>query len=151
MAAQKKAAAPRNDALAVLTQMFGDTEGWDERVAAAADTARIAEEIYALRERHGLTQEDLAVRIESTQPAVARLESASYLGHSISILRRIAAAVGEQVVVRFVPMDTAGTRRPRAPKAPAKKAPMLVVGDTAPRSAPAHRSKSAVHGRKVTA
>lgn len=151
MAARKKTAAPRNDALAVLTQMFGDTEGWDERVAAAADTARIAEEIYALRERHGLSQADLAVRIESTQPAVARLESASYLGHSISMLRRIAAAVGEEVVVRFVPRDAAGKRRPRAPKAPARKASMLLVGGTAPKRAPSQRGKAAVLGRKVTA
>lgn len=102
MASRKKTDEPRNDALAVLTGMFGDSARWDKRVAAATDAALIAEEVYALRQRHGLSQAALARLIDSSQPAIARLEDAKYRGHSVSVLRRIAAAVGEQVIVRFV-------------------------------------------------
>jgi len=122
MASRKKPDDTRNDALAVLTQMFGDTEGWDERVAAATESALIAEEVYALRERHGLTQAELAELMDSSQSAVARLENANYHGHSIAVLRRIAAAVGERVVVRFIATtDSANQRRPASKKRPARK------------------------------
>ncbi len=102
MASRKNTDAPRNDALAVLNQMFGDSDGWDERVTAATDAAMIAEEVYALRQRHGLSQAALAKLIDSSQSAIARMEDAKYRGHSMPVLRRIAAAVGEQVIVRFI-------------------------------------------------
>ncbi len=103
MASRKQTDSPRNDAEAVFDRLFGDTDGWDERVAAATDAVLLAEEVYALRERHGLSQRALAELINSSQSAVARMEDATYRGHSISVLRRIAAAVGEKVSVRFVP------------------------------------------------
>jgi transcriptional regulator with XRE-family HTH domain len=102
MAARKTQTAPRNDALSVLTNMFGASAGWDEQIAAATHAAVIAEEVRALRERHGLTQGALATLIGSSQSAIARMEDANYRGHSISVLRRIAAAVEEHVAVRFI-------------------------------------------------
>jgi transcriptional regulator with XRE-family HTH domain len=154
MAARKKPDDTRNDALAVLTQMFGETEGWDERVAAATEAALIAEEVYALRERHGLTQAALADLIDSSQSAVARLENATYHGHSISVLRRIAAAVGERVIVRFMATtDTATPRRPASKKRPARKEQpvALVEGGIGNRKPPARRGPAPTHGKKVTA
>ena len=151
MASRKKTDTTRNDALAVLTQMFGETEGWDERVAAATDAALIAEEVYALRERHGLTQAELAALIDSTQPAVARLENATYQGHSISVLRRIAAAVGEQVVVRFMATTATGKRRPAVSKKRAARAAVLMVGAADTRRPSARRGQRLPHGKKVTA
>lgn len=102
MAAHKKRQPLRNDALAVMTKMFGAEPGWDEGVADATAAAEIAEEVFALRERHGLTQRELAALIGSSQSAVARMEDGEYRGHSMSVLRRMAAAVGEQVSFRFV-------------------------------------------------
>lgn len=154
MASRKKPDDTRNDALAVLTQMFGETERWDERVAAATQAALIAEEVYALRERHGLTQAALATLIDSSQSAVARLENATYHGHSISVLRRIAAAVGEQVVVRFMATtDTTTRRRVTSKKRPARteKPVVLMVDGTGNRKPSARRGPAPVHGKKVTA
>ncbi len=102
MAKRIKPEATRNDAVGVMDALFGDTPGWAANVARATEAAEIAEEVVALRERHGLTQAALAELIGSSQSAIARLENASYTGHSTAVLRRIAAAVGERVSVRFV-------------------------------------------------
>lgn len=102
MASRKKQKPPHNDALTVMTKMFGAEAGWTKGVADATAAAEIAEEVYGLRERHGLTQLALATLIGSSQSAVARMEDGEYRGHSISVLRRMAAAVGEQVSFKFI-------------------------------------------------
>ncbi|MCC7054971.1 MAG: helix-turn-helix transcriptional regulator [Gemmatimonadaceae bacterium] len=94
----------RNQATDVIDAAFSGTPGWAEKVALGAAAFEIAEEVLALRERHGLTQAALAERVGTTQSAIARLENASYAGHSTAMLRRIALAVGERVSVRFVPV-----------------------------------------------
>ncbi len=103
MASRKAPKSARNDASEVLNALFGGTPEWDDGVARAVGAFEVAEEVFALRERHGLTQAALAELIGSSQSAIARLENASYAGHSTAVLRRIAAAVGERVSVRFVP------------------------------------------------
>jgi transcriptional regulator with XRE-family HTH domain len=62
----------------------------------------LAEWIGRTRERLGLTQEALAARVGTTQPVIARLERANYDGHSLVTLRRVAAALGHRLEVRFV-------------------------------------------------
>lgn len=52
----------------------------------------------------GLTQKDLAKLIGTTPSVVCRLESADYEGHSLAMLRRIAAALKKRVEIRFVPL-----------------------------------------------
>jgi predicted transcriptional regulator len=54
----------------------------------------LAKEIIELRRRHNLTQKQLAERIGTSQPAIARLESGSYENLSLSFLRRVAEALG---------------------------------------------------------
>ena len=92
------------------------TSSPDERLATATDAALLAEEVHALREPHGLSQRALAKLIDSSQSAIGRLEDATYCGHSIPVLRRIAAALGEQVVVRFMPTTVTGQRHGPASK-----------------------------------
>ncbi len=62
----------------------------------------VAEQIYALRTRAGLTQKELAKRVGTTESVICRLEDAYYDRHSMAMLRRIAAAAGHKVEVRFV-------------------------------------------------
>ena len=50
--------------------------------------------VHDLRTQAGLTQKELAARIGTTPSVISRLEDADYGGHSLSMLRRIAAAVG---------------------------------------------------------
>lgn len=67
---------------------------------AAAD---VAIQIYRLRTRAGLSQRALAAKVGTTASVICRLEDSDYGAHSISMLRRIAAALGRQVKILFVP------------------------------------------------
>jgi ribosome-binding protein aMBF1 (putative translation factor) len=62
----------------------------------------IAQQIYDLRTKSGYTQEELARLVKTTPSVISRLEDADYEGHSLSMLKRIAAALGKRVVVKFV-------------------------------------------------
>lgn len=77
-----------------------------ERVAAyerAVADAHVARQISQLRTEAGLSQRELAARVGTTASVICRLEDADYDGHSLAMLRRVAAAVGKRVEVRFVP------------------------------------------------
>jgi predicted XRE-type DNA-binding protein len=66
----------------------------------------IAEQVYNLRTRANLSQEELANLVGTTQSAISRLEDADYEGHSLTMLRKIAAALNQHVEVQFVPDDS---------------------------------------------
>lgn len=154
MASRKKLEVPRNDALAVLTQIFGTSDGWNDGVAAAKEAAVIAEEVYALRDRHGLTQAALAALIDTSQSAIARMEDAKYRGHSMSVLRRIAAAVGEQVIVRFIAPTATGKRQGTSSKkrpARAVNPVPLTKSDVRGRTPQTRQSAAPTKRKKVTA
>ena len=63
----------------------------------------MALQIAALRERAGLSQKDLARKLHTSQQQISRLESASYEGHSLSMLRRVAKVLSAKVRVVFEP------------------------------------------------
>ncbi|MGD0202261.1 MAG: XRE family transcriptional regulator [Bryobacteraceae bacterium] len=66
-----------------------------------AETASL---LYRLRARAGLSQRELAARVGTTASVICRLEDADYEGHSLAMLRRIAAALDRRVEIRFVPL-----------------------------------------------
>src|SRR5208283_6145148 len=61
--------------------------------------AEVARTIYELRQQAGLSQKELADRVDTTQSVISRLEDADYEGHSLSMLNRIAKALNQQVQV----------------------------------------------------
>jgi ribosome-binding protein aMBF1 (putative translation factor) len=65
--------------------------------------AEIASRIYTLRTKAGLSQRQLAAKIGTSASVICRLEDADYTGHSLAMLRRIAAALNKRVEIRFVP------------------------------------------------
>ena len=81
--------AGRPDRLAALDEM-----------RAADDVAR---QIVQLRLEAGISQRQLARLVGTTASAICRLEDADYEGHSLAMLRRIAAALQQRVEIRFVP------------------------------------------------
>jgi DNA-binding XRE family transcriptional regulator len=89
--------------------------GADPALAAAFEEelskAEIASQIYSLRKRAGLSQRQLAARVGTTASVICRLEDSDYAGHSLSMLKRIAAALGREVKIIFVPT---GRRRASA-------------------------------------
>jgi len=63
------------------------------------EKARIAIEITLFREKKGFTQAKLAELTGTSQSAIARLEDPDYKGYSLSTLRKIADALGLELVV----------------------------------------------------
>lgn len=102
---------PRKDnALDSLDRMIGKDRSLRALIDEEVFNAEVASLIYRARTHAGLTQAQLARLIGTTQPTIARLEDADYSGHSLTMLRRIAAALSRRVELRFVPLR----RRPRA-------------------------------------
>lgn len=78
----------------------------------------LARELIAARQRAGLTQSEVAERMHTNQPAVARLESGRQMP-TWNTLRRYAEATGTHFEVRLVSSDerAKGTERAQ-PKSP---------------------------------
>lgn len=72
-----------------------------ERFQKAGEAWDVALRIAELREKAGLSQKDLARKLKTSQQQVSRLESPSYEGHSLSMLRRVAKALHAHVRVVF--------------------------------------------------
>jgi ribosome-binding protein aMBF1 (putative translation factor) len=89
------------DALTILDRMIGSDDVLREMVAREHLNAKVAQLIYASREKAGLTQAQLAALIGTKQPVIARLEDAEYQGHSLLMLQKIAAALGCKLEIRF--------------------------------------------------
>ena len=93
------------DGLAILDRLY--FENRPKRLRALAEAtinAEIAQEIYALRTRAGLTQKQLAALVGTTDSVISRLEDADYAGHSLKMLQRIAAALDRRLEIQFVTM-----------------------------------------------
>jgi transcriptional regulator with XRE-family HTH domain len=80
-----------------------------ERFAKAGEAWDVALQLAALREKAGLSQKDLARRLNTSQQQISRLESPSYEGHSLSMLRRVAEALGATVRVTIAPRGRSET------------------------------------------
>ena len=102
------------DAVAILDQMAGESAELRRLTEEARINAAVAQLIYAARTKAGLSQAELAERIGTKQSVISRLEDADYQGHSLGMLHRIAAALGQCVEIRFLPPAKAG--RDRRPK-----------------------------------
>ena len=76
---------------------------FEARFKRAGEAWDVALQIAALREKAGLSQKDLAKLLGTSQQQVSRLESPSYEGHSLSMLRRVAEALHARVRVVFEP------------------------------------------------
>ena len=90
----------------------GDPEQQESYEQALFDT-EVASMIYDLRTKAGLSQRALAKKIGTTASVICRLEDADYEGHSLAMLRRIAAALGKRVEIRFVSVTKPKRPRPR--------------------------------------
>ena len=78
-----------------------------ERFKTAGEAWDVALQITRLREEAGVSQKELAERLDTTQQQISRLESPAYEGHSLSMLRRVAAALHARVRVVIEPLPAA--------------------------------------------
>lgn len=80
---------------AFATRYKNAGEAWD-----------VALQIVALRENAELSQKDLAKLLRTSQQQISRLESPSYEGHSLSMLRRVAGVLRARVRVVLEPAES---------------------------------------------
>ncbi|HJT22639.1 MAG TPA: helix-turn-helix transcriptional regulator [Nitrospira sp.] len=76
-----------------------------ERFKRAGEAWDVALQIAALREKAGLSQKDLARKLKTSQQQISRIESPSYEGHSLSMLRRVAQKLHARVRVVLEPEE----------------------------------------------
>ena len=99
----KNARNETRDGLSIIHRRY--YEGRPERLAALEEqrfNARTARGLCELRHKAGLSQRELARLVGTTASVSCRLEDADYEGHSLGMLRRIAAALNRRVEIRFV-------------------------------------------------
>ena len=64
-----------------------------------------ARSIIEARLRNNMSQADLAKRIGTQQPSIARLEDPDYQGGSLTMLNKIAQATNSRLVVKLEPKE----------------------------------------------
>ncbi|MBP1695179.1 MAG: putative Transcriptional regulator (modular protein) [Deltaproteobacteria bacterium] len=72
-----------------------------EKFRKAGKAWDLALQLVSLRKKAGLSQKELAKRVGTSQQQISRLESPSYEGHSLSMLRRVAEVLGAGVRVEI--------------------------------------------------
>jgi DNA-binding XRE family transcriptional regulator len=63
---------------------------------------QLAMKITALREQKGLSQQQLAKLMGTSQQAISRIESGEYEGFTLKTLEKVATATGMKVKIDFV-------------------------------------------------
>jgi DNA-binding XRE family transcriptional regulator len=63
---------------------------------------KLAMKIAKLREKKGLSQQQMAKLMGTSQQAVSRIESGEYEGFTLKTLEKIAEATGTKVKIEFV-------------------------------------------------
>jgi transcriptional regulator with XRE-family HTH domain len=80
--------------------------GFAGRFEKAGEAWDVALKLASLRKASGLSQKELAKRVRTSQQQISRLESPSYEGHSLSMLRRVAEVLGATIQVKIQPKNS---------------------------------------------
>ncbi len=89
------------DAIIILKHRLSQDRTLATLVEEERKQLKIAEKIHEARQAAGLSQEDLAKMIGSTQSAIARLESGEYERLSISTLLKVSLALNCRLKVEL--------------------------------------------------
>jgi ribosome-binding protein aMBF1 (putative translation factor) len=100
--AKKKRPVRSKSLKAAYDRYIGDDPDQQAAFEAELANAQVAQKIHDLRTQAGLSQRALAKRVGTSASVICQLEDADYQGHSLSMLRRIAAALNKRVEIRFV-------------------------------------------------
>lgn len=74
-----------------------------DRLEKAGEAWEVAIQLAALRKAAGISQKELAKRVGTSQQQISRLESPSYEGHSLSVLRRVVEVLGARIHLEIIP------------------------------------------------
>lgn len=92
-----------SDAIKILSSIAKKDKKSSSLFSEALINARVAQLIYKARSSANLTQKQLADLVGTNQPVIARLEDADYLGHSLTMLQKIALALNSRIEINLVP------------------------------------------------
>jgi DNA-binding XRE family transcriptional regulator len=95
---------PRDAVKILHRRFFQGRPGRQALLEEERANAVIARQLCDLREAAGVSQRELARLVGTTASVICRLENADYEGHSLAMLRRIAAALKKRVEIRFLPV-----------------------------------------------
>ncbi len=102
---------PTTDAVEILQRRYFRGKPQMQALLAEEEAnAQIARKIYDLRTKAGLSQRALARLVGTTASVICRLEDSDYEGHSLAMLKRIAAALDKRVEIHFVPAKAPARR-----------------------------------------
>ncbi len=87
------------DAIQILHKRYITDEVRKVALEKERINAEIARMIYELRVEAGLSQQELAGLIGTTQSVISRLEDDDYEGHSLSMLNKISKALNKRLTV----------------------------------------------------
>lgn len=109
MSKRKKTTDKRSTVDRLIDEFSKDDPDFHRKLREEALRCNIGQQIYDARTEAGLTQAALAKLVGTTTSAISRLEDADYEGHSMSMLRRVAEALGKEI--RFELVDQARRTR----------------------------------------
>lgn len=114
----------------VLRRQLAEDPDLAERVLEEWFNSNIAQIVYDARGETGLTQQQLADRCGVDVTIISDIEDADYDGHTLSLLNRIAEALGRVVRVEFAapPFPMNRMRKAKAAKKPRRKPARAKVG-----------------------
>ena len=78
-----------------------EDQDFAEKFRKAGEAWDVAIQLASLRKSSGISQKELAKRVGTSQQQISRLESPSYEGHSLSMLRRVADVLGATIHVEI--------------------------------------------------
>lgn len=90
-----------------ISKYIAERRARDAEFAEEFDKLQLARQMRELRKKAGLSQAQLAARVGTQAPGIARIESGRFAPR-LDVLHRIAAALGRRVRIEF---DTAGKYR----------------------------------------
>ena len=101
----------------LYNELVGSDRAAQEELEQELVNLDAAQLIHDMRARAGLSQRELARKVGTSASAINRLESDDYEGHTVAMVRRIAAALNRRLEFRAVPVKTTRMKTRTAGKA----------------------------------
>ena len=95
-----------NSASELIRKRFFNTPEREEAYRITKNEMDLGWKIRRVREAAGLTLAQLAKKVGTTASGISRIEDADYDKHSMSLLHRVAVALGLRLTVNFEPART---------------------------------------------
>jgi ribosome-binding protein aMBF1 (putative translation factor) len=91
-------------------ELIGSDQSAQEEFEGELVNIEVAQLIHDMRTKAGLSQRELARKIGTSASAINRLESDDYQGHTVAMVRRVAAALNRRLELRAVPVKRASPK-----------------------------------------